>query len=679
MTKRITFLFLSFLTLTSVHAQEQEVGLKEVTVTAASVVNKPYGQLIIPEQHVLESARNGYDLLTQLSLKGIQVDEDNHTVKSPQMLGEVQVRINGIVVKQSDMQSLDPKLVKNISFVTRPGVRYGQGIAYVIDINTRRSDAGWVVGTDLRNTLTSLSGDNEVYAKRNVGRSEWTVDYDNSYSSTHNRRQNSYRNYLLSDGTIYKVVRKDLATRNRTFGQYWQLKYNWADSTRTIFQADFDVNYSHTPGNYRRYLLTDGETNTYNVSNKSHSWIPSLDLYLSHQFSDTRSLTANATLTTIGSDEHREMDEGGLYAYNVDGRMRSLMSEVVYSAQLKSFTWSAGAQLDWKYTRNAYSGDVDALNGLHQSTLYLFSDISGTIKNLYYQLGLGASRFNYSQDEHHYARWFFRPKMTLSYSLSESAQLYYYIEHSQQVSRIAMVNDTRIRQNSMEWTVGNPDIHASSRLEQQLGLSLSGKRWSNDFSINARLNHRPNMAHYERTNEDQFIYYQRNQGHINMFYAMNYTELKLIPTHLTLTMNHSLFRFMNKADNYSHNLTFYNVTGSLRAYLGKWTISYAADNGWKFVEGENLGRNQYNSTLRLAYRWKNCNASLSWSHPFEAHPGHNYARTLNRYVSGRTDMTNSNMGNRLTLNFSWRLNRGRRYQNIERKEARKDTDDGILR
>jgi hypothetical protein len=52
---------------------------------------------------------------------------------------------------------------------------------------------------------------------------------------------------------------------------------------------------------------------------------------------------------------------------------------------------------------------------------------------------------------------------------------------------------------------------------------------------------------------------------------------------------------------------------------------------------------------------------------------------LNRYVSGRTDLINDDMGNRLTLNFTWRLSRGRRYHDIQRREARKETDAGILR
>lgn len=144
-------------------------------------------------------------------------------------------------------------------------------------------------------------------------------------------------------------------------------------------------------------------------------------------------------------------------------------------------------------------------------------------------------------------------------------------------------------------------------------------------------------------------------------------------------MGNCLFRFMNKAGDYSHDLTSYCVSGSLCAYLGKWNISYMADNGWKFVEGEQLAHNQYDSKLSLGYRWKNCNVSLSWNHPFEAHPEHNYFRILNQYVSGSTDISNRDKGNRLTLNFSWRLSQGRRYQNIERKKSRKDTDDGILR
>ncbi len=676
---RISILLLCLLSFLHVCAQEEKtIELREVTVEAARVVNKPDGLLLIPTRSIVESSQNGYDLMSQLSLPDIQVDETERTITSLSALGEVQLRINGMVVKQADLLSLDPKLVKNIKLVNRPGVRYGQDIAYVIDINTRRSDSGWGVGVGLQNTFTTYFGNNDIHLKRNMGKSELTLNYINGYSSTRNSRTVSSRDYLLNDGTTYSVRREDIDTYKRLFTQYWGAKYNWADSSTTAFQVNFDVVYNHAPGDCSRYLLTDGTSNIYNTSSNSSSWSPALDLYFSHRFSDNQTLTANATLSSILTDQYSEMDEGGSYAYAVDGKVWRLFSEVIYNVRMKPFAWSSGVQMDWKYTCNKYSGDVDALNGMHQSTLYLFTDVEGNIGNLYYQVGLGASRYRYSQSTYRYARCFFRPKMSLSYAVSKGVQLSYSISHSQHVSRIAMLNDTRIRQNSMEWTVGNPELHASSRLEQTLSFNLNKPRWSNYFSIFSRLNHKPNMAHYERTADNKFLYYQYNQGHINMLLFSNFTQIHILPKHLTLTLQNNLWRVWNKADDYVHNTTFYQVAASVRAHLGKWILGYNYGNGLELVEGETLMTNPTTSRLSIGYHWKNCNLSLSWSHPFEAHPSCYSDQLLNRFVSGRTDKLNDDNGNRLTLNFTWNINKGRRYKSIQRKESKMDTDAGIL-
>ncbi len=658
---------------------EKGVELREVTVNGSRMINKPDGMLVIPTREIIESAQNGYDLLARLSLPEIEVDAMMYTVKSLMNLGVVQLRINGIVVSHSDMLSLDPKLVKNIKLVNRPGVRYGQDISYVIDINMRRSDAGWGVGVGLQNTLTSYFGNNNVYVKRNIGKSEFKFDYINGYNSTHNNKNISRKSYLLNDGSTYSVERKDLDTFNRQFTQYWSGRYNWVDSTATVFQADFSVAYNNAPGNYSRYQLTDGQTNIYNTHNNSSSWMPALDLYFSRQFTDRQSLTANATLSAITTDAYSEMNEGGRYAYDIDGKVWSLNSEAIYNIQLKPFSWSSGVQMDWSYTRNHYTGDVNALNGMHKSTLYLFSEIQGNIGKLYYQAGLGTSRYRYSQGDNYYARWFFRPKVSLTYAFSREYQLSYTISHSQYLSQIAMFNNTRIRQNSMEWTVGNPELHAYSRLEQSLRFNVSKQRWGNYLTVFTRFNNNTNMAHYERTDDNQFLYYQYNQGYINLLNIYNYTQIHLIPKHLTVTLQNTLYQVWNKADDYAHNSTCYQFGLSLQAYLKNWTLSYNGNTGMTLIEGESRMYNPAMSNLSVGYRWKNCQVSLSWTHPFEAHPSSYHTEYLNDLVSGRTENFNSDNGNRLTLNFTWNLNKGRRYQDIKRKESRKNTDAGILK
>ena len=115
-------------------AQEVEptVELGEVEVKADRIIHKTDGLLLYPSEQQKASSRSGYSLLQQLTLPNIRVDEVSHSISAIDQRGGVQIRINGIIADKAEMLSLDPKSIRKIDFIDNPGVRYGDGIAYVI-------------------------------------------------------------------------------------------------------------------------------------------------------------------------------------------------------------------------------------------------------------------------------------------------------------------------------------------------------------------------------------------------------------------------------------------------------------------------------------------------------------------------------------------------------------------
>lgn len=116
---------------------DKTVTLNEVTVKAAKVVNKPDGMVLYPTEAQKQSSNNGYSILEKLSLANLRIDNINHSITAIDNRGSIQIRINGIVVDKSEMLALDPKNITKIDFINNPGVRYGDGIAYVVDIEKR--------------------------------------------------------------------------------------------------------------------------------------------------------------------------------------------------------------------------------------------------------------------------------------------------------------------------------------------------------------------------------------------------------------------------------------------------------------------------------------------------------------------------------------------------------------
>jgi hypothetical protein len=331
-----------------------------------------------------------------------------------------------------------------------------------------------------------------------------------------------------------------------------------------------------------------------------------------------------------------------------------------------------------KYTSNAYMGDVNSLNGLHNSNLYLFGELKGKLSKLGYVAGLGVSNQRYSQEGHHYNFWMFRPKLTLSYPLLKYLRLRYMIEFYEHVSQVAMISDTRIRTNKMEWTVGNPNINPNPCMEQQLRLSYVTPRLTNNVDVVYRQHHNPNMASYSRTDDNQFLYTQRNQRHINMFYVQDDTRYDLIPEHLSLSFYGGIYRYFNRGDDYNHTLTAYNIGSSMEAFLGRWTFSATADNGWKFMEGETWHHQGAASYLTASCHIGQCDLSLFWQMPFQKNPKMNEDGLVNQYLQRHLTMRETDYGNMVMIRLAWKLSHGRKYKTIEKRLQNKDTQTGIL-
>ena len=675
MRKGLWMLSLCFLALPIGAQNEKENGekaksvvMKEVTVEAARVTKKVDGLLIIPSAAQREASTDGYSLLAKLSLPRLRVDEVMRTVTPLMNDGSVQIRLNGTLASKEDLLSLDPKLVKNIDFIDNPGVRYGEGIGYVIDIQTRRNTTGYVLGADLSNAVTTLNGDNTVYAKVNHKNSELALTFTSLYKDQHGFRSSEVADYTLNNGSHYLVSRNQTDGRSRRFGNQFEIKYSLADSATYVFQASLSTEGNNTPGNYADFVYRDGTIEkSFRTINVSSDFSPTLDLYFFHQLGKHQSITANVVGSSIYTDKRGYNGEEGDYAYEVNGRTWSLESEAIYENKLKPFTLSVGLEHSMSFTNNEYTGDVSALNKVRRGELYIFSQVKGRWKQLGYSAGVGVANKTYSQGDHSFDYWTFRPKLTLSYEVLTGLSARYTFETYRRVSSYAMVSDAKIRENSREWKVGNPNLQPSRVIKNIFDISYNGSRVSCGANIEYRRDLGSNMSVYERTPTDEFLYSQQNVGNIMMIANQNYVRYDVVPERLSVTLFGGVFRFFNVSSLYRHYLTSYNYGGNVEAYLGRWTLTGYADNGWKYVEGEHEGRNGAAIYFGVSYRWSRCSLSLFMQHPFQQHPVIQRGKVLNENLYKTYSYRSRDLGNMITLKFSWKLSRGKSYKEIEKK------------
>ena len=681
MKRLITFSIILFSTFCA-YAQDVEktITLDEVTVKAAKVVNKADGMIIYPTDAQKQASNNGYSILEKLTLANLRIDNISHSITAIDNRGGVQIRINGIVVGKSEMLALNPKDISKIDFINNPGVRYGDGIAYVIDIVTRRNGSGYTIGTDLTSALTTLQGDGMVYDKWNKGKSELSLSYDVSGYRTKGEKSKQLAEYTLKDGRIYTIERNDVESLRKSISHDAKLTYNWADSTATVFQASLSGAFNNAPDNYTVKDIVDG-TRQYKATSraKDKSYSPVLDIYFFRQLTPRQSITANAVGTYISTQTSSFYDEGAPYKYDVDGKTASLLTEVIYENRLKPFTFSTGLNYSYKHIKNDYLGDASSLTKTNNNRLYAFAEIKGMLQPFSYTLGMGASFIHYTQNGHRYNFWTFHPKASLTYQISNSMQLSYTYQMQDKVSRIAMTSDAMVRTNSMEWTVGNPDLKPSHDMEHRLRVSYNTSRLQTFVEGYYKQCLKPNMAHYERTDDNQFIYTQINQKEIDVLDVYAYASYWLLPEKLQIAANGGIYRCFNFGYDYTHCYTSWFYASSITAYLGNFTLQGYVDNGNRFLEGESKGYNGAYSVLKASYTWHDLQLSLSWANPFKSNYKSYENELLNCNIHKHTVGYSKANGNLISLNISWRLSRGSKHKSAEKRINLRDTDNGIIK
>ena len=659
---------------------EKTITLDEVSVKAAKVVNKADGMIIYPTDAQKQASNNGYSILEKLTLANLRIDNISHSITAIDNRGGVQIRINGIVVGKPDMLVLNPKDISKIDFINNPGVRYGDGIAYVIDIVTRRNESGYTVGTDITSALTTLQGDGMVYGKLNKGKNEWSFSYDMSGYKNNGSKSTQLAEYTLTDGSIYTIERNDIETLRKTIAHEAKLAYNWADSTTTVFQASVSGTLNDTPNNYNIKDIVD-DTRQYRATNreKDKNYSPVLDLYFFRQLTPRQSFTANAVATYISTQTGSYYDEGAPYQYDVDGKTASLLAEAIYENRLNPFTLSTGFNYSYKNIKNNYLGDTSSLTNTSNNRLYAFGEIKGTLQQLRYTLGVGASYIHYTQNGHKYNFWTFHPKASVTYQINNELQLSYTVQMRDKVSQIAMTSDAMIRTNSMEWTVGNPDLKPSHDMDHRLHVSYNTSRLQTFVEGYYKQCLKPNMAHYEQTDGNQFLYTQINQKEIDALDVYAYASYWLLPEKLQIAANGGIYRCFNFGYDYTHCYTSWFYASSITAYLGHFTLQGYIDNGNRFLEGESKGYNGAYSVMKASYAWRNLQFSLSWANPFNNYYKSYENELLNRNIYKHTIGYSKASGNLISLNISWRLSRGSKHKSAEKRINLRDTDNGIIK
>ena len=168
-----------------------------------------------------------------------------------------------------------------VVYIDNPGVKYGEGIAYVVNIIVKHPISGYDVGADLTNTLTAVNGDETIYGKLNFGKSEFGVTYSLGYQNFKGTKYEEKATYQLESGEKQSILRKQLDGQDKSLDHNLQLTYSLSDSN-FVFQSKLSAQRDIQPDrSWAKFA-------TYEDHSSSRSSSPAVDLYFHREVADSQ-------------------------------------------------------------------------------------------------------------------------------------------------------------------------------------------------------------------------------------------------------------------------------------------------------------------------------------------------------------------------------------------------------
>ena len=665
------------------------VQLDEVMVSA-NLQKKADRWVFYPSDAIKRQSTDAYDVLQRMALPDLQFDLMNRTLSS-QKGGALQIRINGVPSNHSDLAALQPQDIARVEYIDNPGIVYGDGVAAVLLVHTKRGYEGMQGGVQIANALTAKQGNAYAYFKliglknqlsikatshyKNVGgvftNSNKTFRYPTSDMTLN--AQGDDRTYRLRGGSIQLEYNRLLDERN----SFFNVMANYTTSYRPENVSASRIQHNDAPFFYEELLTKD---KTHNVS---------LDLYLDKQFASKANLLANLTVTYIGSDYHRAYNKvyhaaaqpAFTNAYDVDGQHKSIIGEIVFKQPLsKRHNLSLGTYNRLSDTRNTY----EATNGTSPTSLFNFNnydyiELSGTLGKLNYSVGGGYSFYRTKNDSLMANYHFFRPSLTLSYSLSKAFRLQYYLGINPVEPQLAMLSSFVQTQSEYELRKGNPHLKPYQAYINQLSLSFRKHETTASISTYIQYSRHPftnNPPTYDAA-ANMFVYTLANQHSFTHFQVRLNASQSLFSQAFKLFGWLTLNRYINNG--LSFFTTYTDIIGGLSLTYDhtKWGMQANFCSAITTMFNETKTRTAPTLQLSAYYNIHRLRFTLSVNNPFMSVA--TTVSTLNsELVSSTSHVFQKYNDNLVQLSLSYHFRKGK-ARNLQKQMDNADNDAGVVK
>lgn len=629
---------------------DEGVALKEVTVTANSVINSKGRTIVYPSVADTKASSTAISLFQKLPLPGLEANPINRSISVDG--GSPVILINGVPSSIDDVNALQPKDIEKVEYSRLTPARYSdKGGSGFLNITLKKRNDGGQIYAWGRSAVTTAFVDAMIRASYHQGPSQFTLMYNPSWRNYQDVYDNFTESYIGNDFRV-DIEQHD---RNPFYYHYHQmrLKYDFSPNSKTLFSATFTAtpNISKDRRIAHAFDSESGEYDIYNQS-KSKDFAPSLDLFLRYDFNDRNSLEAQVVGTLSSSDYRRDnrytFADGtdDMYSMDVDSRRRSLISEISYIHDFSDKTQlSAGYQNTVSHSRNKYLTS-DYRPVLTENNNYVYARLGQQVGKVYFSVATGAKLFWINNDVN--KRNFIRNLTTaqITWGINQYWRIQGSFRYTPSIPSLTALTDYPQQTTPYLISNGNPELKVAEYFQYRVSASYNHKKFSASYT-SAYVNSRNNVVNdVSYIGNGLFLSQSVNAKRREVFQndlSLRISDLYGFGANLYLCLAH----YSTAGADWSHRLTSFNGSITVWWNKGPFTVSYWRKLPGKYLNGQYVGKDENGDALQFEYQPdKHWTLGASWMYMFDRkgtrYPGWDYSSvnpsTRERYIKNNANM-----------------------------------------
>ena len=693
MNERICLVIIFLTSFMHSHAQivlseevDDTLSLQEVIVSSKSHIRHGVdGDVYVPNSLQKKHSANGLELLSAMNYPGIRVDLVNKDI-SYISSGEIQIRIDNVISSVDDLHNLDISRIKNIQFITMPGLKHGKNISIVVNVVCKSRNQGTSASITTMNALSSNYNDISASGKQVKGNAEWGLMYNlrtNNNEDVYTQTKLFYNNneYHLPE-YIYKKGHYNRSVYN---SHNVSLPYNYlSPNNKHIVDCKLNGNFSGFPQRELEENVMTGDVLSTNITqNKSRQAIPSIKLNYIWNIDSLSALSVYWTGAYVKSKYNRGFKTAQSNdTYTVDGSKHSLHGELNYNRKLLPISSiDIGFHCDASNTSNIYTyGSINSYT-MHNDGQFLFFEYKLATNKLQLKTGIGGERIHYRSGDSSYTFWAICPYIIVGYNFNDNYSLTYKFDRNSHSPSLADLTTFTRRDDIYEETIGNSKLKqynsnsSELKMDADYGDTFLRLLLNYDYSANGIYT----RCHQYDKDFDGYIFSKWNGAKTHKLQLSLYGEQYLFGKRIFVYAMPYMVRDIINTNEYAHTNTFFSIKAWLSVYLNNFSLDYDYDSPSEILESENLLRNTGTTNLCISYRKNNLSLKIGIRNLFNSKGVGTLEERLTTNATRSLETRNRAFGNMIYIGASWNIKSGKQHKSSSIVSTNTNLDGGIIK